>query len=106
VISSGKLRDPGKSGAKWLNRFLKKDEFILKTGKPLLPGYLCKLGAVYTAVSHKLKNMSKVIAIAREALCHAPDNHASPRENYTIANLRKKEEPYDQANPFKIFDEN
>ena len=44
--------------------------------------------------------------IASEALRHSPDNHTSPGENYTIVNLRKRGERYDQARPFIIFDEN
>jgi len=44
--------------------------------------------------------------IASQALRHSLDNHASPGENYTIVNLRKREEQYDQARSFRIFDEN
>src|SRR4051794_12043375 len=45
AISSGQLRDPGRPGSVYLNVFLKKDEFLPENGKPLLPSYLCKLGA-------------------------------------------------------------
>ncbi|PKY39793.1 hypothetical protein RhiirA4_453047 [Rhizophagus irregularis] len=46
AISSGQLRDPGKPGVLWFNTFLKKDEFIPETGKPLVPSSLHKLGAL------------------------------------------------------------
>jgi hypothetical protein len=106
AISSGQLKDPGKPGAKWFNTFLKRDEFLPETGKPLLPKYLRNLGAVFAVVSHGAKNLSEAITIAREALRHSPNNHASPTKNYTIVNFRLRGQPYNQAKPFKLFDEN
>jgi hypothetical protein len=106
AISSGQLRDPGVPGVKWFNTFLKKDRFLPETGKPLLPRYLRKLGAVFAVVSHGAKNLSEAMTIASEALRHSPDNHASPARNYTIINFRQKGQPYDQAKVFKFFDEN
>ncbi|EXX58324.1 hypothetical protein RirG_199070 [Rhizophagus irregularis DAOM 197198w] len=44
AISSGQLKDPGKPGVLWFNTFLKKDEFLPKVGKPLLPSSLRKIG--------------------------------------------------------------
>jgi len=99
-IASEQLKDPSKPGAKWFNRFLKKYDV------PLLPRYLRKLGAVFAVVSYGAKNLSNAMDIASEALRHSPDNHTSPGENYTIVNLRKRGERYDQARPFIIFDEN
>ncbi|PKK42098.1 hypothetical protein RhiirC2_804594, partial [Rhizophagus irregularis] len=84
AISSRQLRDPGVPGVKWFNTFLKKDRFLPETGKPLLPRYLRKLGAVFAVVSHGAKNLSEAMTIASEALRHSPDNHASPAKNYTI----------------------
>ena len=73
---------------KWFNTFLKKDEFLPKVGKPLLPSSLRKIGAVFAVVAHGAKNLSKAETIASEALRHSPDNHASPAKNYTIVNYR------------------
>ncbi|RIA98430.1 hypothetical protein C1645_812680 [Glomus cerebriforme] len=106
AIFSGQLKNPGKPGAKWFNTFLKKDEFLSKTGKPLVSKYLRKLGAVYAVVSHDVKNLSKAKTIASEALRHNPNNHVSSAKKYTIVNLRKRGQPYDQAMAFKLFDEN
>ena len=106
AISSGQLRDPGKRGSTYLSSFLKKDEFIPKPDKPLLPSYLRKLGAVYAVVSNGVKNLSEAMTIASQALRHSPDNHASPAQNYTIVNFRKRGQPYDQATAFELFDEN
>ncbi|CAG8746559.1 24908_t:CDS:2 [Dentiscutata erythropus] len=106
AIISGELRDPGKLGSTYLNTFLKKDEFILKSGKPLLPSSLRKLGAVFASVVHGPKNASKANTYASEALRHSPDNHASPSKRYTIVNMQKRGEPYNQASPFYIFNEN
>ncbi|PKK57400.1 hypothetical protein RhiirC2_798100, partial [Rhizophagus irregularis] len=64
AISSGQLRDPGVPGVKWFNTFLKKDRFLPETGKPLLPRYLRKLGAVFAVVSHGAKNLSEAMTIA------------------------------------------
>ncbi|UZO07972.1 uncharacterized protein OCT59_028240 [Rhizophagus irregularis] len=88
------------------NTFLKKDEFLPETGKPLLPSSLRKLEAVFAVVSHGAKNLSEAMTIASEGLRHSPDNHASPAKNYTIVNYRKRGQPYDQAKAIKIFDEN
>ncbi|CAG8815498.1 13038_t:CDS:1, partial [Dentiscutata erythropus] len=54
---------------------------------------------------HGPKNASKANTYASEALRHSPDNHASPFKRYTIVNMRKRGEPFNQANPFYIFDE-
>ncbi|PKY29977.1 hypothetical protein RhiirB3_446836 [Rhizophagus irregularis] len=78
AISSRQLKDPGKPGSVYLSSFLKKDEFLPESGKPLLPSSLCKLGSVFASVVHGPKNSSKVITFASEALRHSPDNHASP----------------------------
>ena len=91
AISSGQLRDPGVRGVKWFNTFLKKDRFLPKTGKPLLPSYLRKLGAVFAVVSNGAKNLLEAMTIASQALRHSPDNHASPVQNYTIVNYRLRE---------------
>ena len=108
AISSGQLRDPGKPGSTYLSTFLKKDEFIPETEsrKPLLPSSLRKLGSVFAFVAHGPKNPLKANTYASEALRHSPDNHASPSKRYTIVNMRKRGEPYNQAEPFCIFDEN
>ncbi|CAG8570875.1 1967_t:CDS:2 [Gigaspora margarita] len=100
------LKDPGKLGFTYLSTFLKKDEFISKSGRLLLFSSLHKLGAVFTSVAHGPKNASKANTYASEALRHSPDNHASPSKRYTIVNMRKRGEPYNQARPFCIFDEN
>ncbi|CAG8762365.1 3228_t:CDS:1, partial [Rhizophagus irregularis] len=97
AISSGQLRDPGVPGVKWFNTFLKKDRFLPETGKPFLPRYLCKLGAVFAVISNGAKNLSEAMTIASQALRHSPDNHASPAQNYTIVNYRKKGQLHDQA---------
>ncbi|PKB99631.1 hypothetical protein RhiirA5_383044 [Rhizophagus irregularis] len=106
AISSGQLRDPGVRGVKWFNTFLKRDRFLPETGKPLLPSYLRKLGAVFAVVSNGAKNLSEAMTIAGQALQHSPDNHASPAQNYTIINFRRKGQAYDQAKAFRLFDEN
>ncbi|GES94252.1 hypothetical protein GLOIN_2v1765707 [Rhizophagus clarus] len=106
AISSRQLKDPGKPGILWFNTFLKKDEFLPKVGKPLLPSSLRKLGAVYAVVSHGAKNLSEAMTIASEALRHSPDNHTSPAKNYTIVNYRLRGEPYNQATVFELSSEN
>ncbi|CAG8820764.1 4870_t:CDS:1, partial [Dentiscutata erythropus] len=106
AIISGVLRDPGKLGSTYLSTFLKKDEFIPESSKPLLPSSLRKLGAVFASVAHGPKNASKANTYASEALRHSSDNHASPSKRYTIVNMRKRGELYNQASPFYIFDEN
>ena len=108
AISSGQLRDPGKPGFTYLSTFLKKDEFIPETEsrKPLLPSSLRKLGSVFASVAYGPKNPSKANTYASEALRHSPDNHASPSDRYTIVNFRRRGQPYDQAKPFWISDEN
>ncbi|RGB23442.1 hypothetical protein C1646_774496 [Rhizophagus diaphanus] len=108
AISSRQLRDPGKPGSTYLSTFLKKDEFIPETEsrKPLLPSSLRKLGSVFASVAHGPKNPSKANTYASEALRHSHDNHASPSKRYIIINMRKRGEPYNQAEPFCIFDEN
>ncbi|UZO09756.1 uncharacterized protein OCT59_029970 [Rhizophagus irregularis] len=106
AISSGQLRDSRKPGVLWFNTFLKKDEFLPETGKPLLPSSLRKLGAVFAVILNCAKNLSEAMTIASEALHHSPDNHASPAKNYTIVNYCKRGQPHDQAKAIKIFDEN
>ena len=106
AIVSGVLRDPGKSRSTYLNAFLKKEEFIPKPYEPLLPSSLHKLGAVFAFVVYGPKNLSKANTYASEALRHSPDNHTSPSDRYTIVNFRRRGQPYDQAKPFWISDEN
>uniref|UniRef100_U9UTT1 Uncharacterized protein n=1 Tax=Rhizophagus irregularis (strain DAOM 181602 / DAOM 197198 / MUCL 43194) TaxID=747089 RepID=U9UTT1_RHIID len=106
AISSRQLRDPGKPGSTYLSSFLKKDEYIPKPYEPLLPSSLRKLGAVFALVVHGPKNPSKANTYASEALRHSPNNHASPSDRYTIVNFRRRGQPYDQAKPFWISDEN
>src|SRR2546421_5420489 len=77
-----------------LKCIFEKDEFLPESGKPLLPSYLRKLGAVFAVISNCAKNLSEAMTIASEALCHSPDNHASPAQNYTIVNYRKKGQPH------------
>ncbi|CAG8765054.1 40814_t:CDS:2 [Gigaspora margarita] len=114
AIVSGQLRDPGKLGSTYLSTFLKKDEFIPKPYKLLLPSSLHKLGSVFASVVHRAvfasiahgpKNALKANTYASEALRYSPDNHASPSKRYTIVNMRKREELYNQARPFFIEDE-
>ena len=102
------LKDLEKARSTYLSSFLKKDEFIPKTEnrKPLLPSSLRKLGSVFASVTHGPKNPSKANTYANEALRHSPDNHASPSDRYTIVNFRRRGQPYDQAKPFWISDEN
>ncbi|RGB22535.1 hypothetical protein C1646_775923 [Rhizophagus diaphanus] len=106
AIISGVLKDPEKPGSIYLSSFLKKDEYIPKPYEPLLPSSLRKLGAVFTSVVHKPKNLSKANTYTSEALRHSPNNHTSPSDRYTIVNFRRKGQPYDQAKPFWISDEN
>ena len=68
AISSRQLRDPEKPGSVYLSAFLKKDEFLSKSGKPLLPSYLRKLEAVFAVVAHGAKNLSEAMIIASESL--------------------------------------
>jgi len=55
---------------------------------------------------HRVKNLSKVLTIANEAFWHSSNNNMSPTKKYIIINMRKKKQPYNQAKPFKLFDEN
>src|SRR6266496_3877685 len=103
AIFSGQLRDPGKPGSIYLSSFLKKDEFIPKPYKPLLPSSLRKLGSVFAVVAHSAKNLSEAKSIANQALRHS---HTSPSDRYTIVNFRRRGQPYDQAKPFWISDKN
>ncbi|RGB38883.1 hypothetical protein C1646_755212 [Rhizophagus diaphanus] len=107
-LSERDLRDPGKPRSTYLSTFLKKDEFIpkMESHKPLLFSSLCKLGSVFASVAHRPKNPLKANTYASEALQHLPDNHTSPSKRYTIVNMRKRGEPYNQAEPFCIFNEN
>ncbi|CAG8767153.1 27732_t:CDS:2 [Dentiscutata erythropus] len=90
AIVSGELRDPGKLGSTYLSTFLKKDEFLSESGKPLLPSSLCKLEAVFASVAHGPKNVLKANTYASKALQHSLDNHASPSKRYIIVNMRKR----------------
>src|SRR5204863_3095255 len=90
AISSGQLRDPGKPESIYLSSFLKKDEFIPKPYKPLLPSSLRKLGSVFAVVAHSAKNLSETKSIASQALRHSPDSHTSPSDRYTIVNFRRR----------------
>ncbi|EXX78212.1 uncharacterized protein OCT59_000431 [Rhizophagus irregularis] len=76
AISSGQLKDPGTPGA------------------------------VFAVVTHGATNLSNAMTIASEALRHCPRNHTSPAKNYTIVNYRPRGVSYDQAKPFKLFDNN
>ncbi|RIA89693.1 hypothetical protein C1645_824458 [Glomus cerebriforme] len=67
AIFSRQLRDPEKPGSVYLNAFLKKDEFLPKSDKPLLPSYLRKLGVMFAVVSNGVKNLSEVMTIASQA---------------------------------------
>jgi len=60
-ITTRQLRDPGVPGVKWFNTFLKKDRFLPETDKPLLPGFLRKLGTVFAVVSYDAKNLSEAL---------------------------------------------
>ena len=84
------LRDPGKPGSTYLSAFLKKEEFIPKPYKPLLPSSLCKLGAVFAVVASGIRNLSKANTIASQALRHSPNNHTAPSDRYTIVNFRRR----------------
>ena len=106
AIVSGQLRDPGKLESTYLSSFLKKDEFLPKPDKSLLPSSLRKLGAVFAVVVHSAKNLLEANTIASQALRHSPDNHTAPSDRYTIVNFRKRGQHYDQASLFCIFDEN
>jgi len=46
------------------------------------------------------------MTIASEVLRHSHNNNISPVQKYTIVNFRPQGVPYDQAKPYKIFDEN
>ncbi|CAG8712800.1 9752_t:CDS:1, partial [Scutellospora calospora] len=76
------MGDPSKPRVKWFNRFLKDYD--------LIPKYLCKLGAVYSAVAHEAKNIAYAYTIAGECLRHSSDNHTSPVQNYVVVNYRKR----------------
>ena len=106
AISSGQLRDPGKPSILWFNTFLKKDEFLPESSKPLLPSSLCNLEATFAVVAHRSMNVSKANTIASEALKHSPNNNTALSQKYTIVNFRRRGQLYDQAEPFCIFDEN
>ncbi|RHZ54556.1 hypothetical protein Glove_426g31 [Diversispora epigaea] len=60
AISSGRMEDLGKPGAKWFNRFLKDFD--------LIPKHLRKIGAVYVVVTNEAKHMADAYTIAGEAL--------------------------------------
>ncbi|CAG8601673.1 17375_t:CDS:2, partial [Dentiscutata heterogama] len=80
-------------GVKWFNKFLKDYN--------LIPKYLRKLGAVYSAVAHEAKNMAHAYTIARKCLRHLSDNHTSPVQNYVVVNYCRKGQSPDQARLFQ-----
>ncbi len=106
AISSGQLKDPEKPGTLWFNTFLKKDEFLSKIGKLLLPSFLCNLESVFAVATYCAKNLSKASTISDKTLRHSLDNHASSSKRYTIVNMQKRKELYNQTNAFKLFDKN
>ncbi|RGB23540.1 hypothetical protein C1646_774332 [Rhizophagus diaphanus] len=67
AITLGQIHDPGKPGSVFLSTFLKKDEFLPESGKPLLPSSLRKLGSVFASVVHGPKNPSKANTYGSEA---------------------------------------
>ncbi|PKY53730.1 hypothetical protein RhiirA4_472095 [Rhizophagus irregularis] len=84
AISSRQLGNPGTPGTGILSRFLKKAEFLSKTGKPLLPSSLYNLGAVFAVVASGIRNLLKANTIANQALRHSPKNNTAPSQRYTI----------------------
>ena len=83
-----------------------KDEFISKSYKPLLSSSLCKLGSVFAVIAHNAKNLLEVKSIVSQALRYSLNSHTSPSNRYTIVNFRRREQRYDQARLFCIFDKN
>ncbi|GES87272.1 hypothetical protein GLOIN_2v1778880 [Rhizophagus clarus] len=106
AISSRWLGNLGTPETGILSRFLKKTEFLPKTGKLLLPSSLRNLGAVFAVVASGVRNLSKANTIASQALRHSPKNNTVSSQRYTIVNYRPRGMPYNQANPFMFFDEN
>ncbi|RIB19367.1 hypothetical protein C2G38_2182034 [Gigaspora rosea] len=100
AIISEKLKDPGIYILKCISE---KDKFI---GKLLLPSSLYKLGAVFASVAHRPKNASKANTYTSEALKHSSDNYTSLSKRYTIVNMQRRGEPYNQTRPFCIFNKN
>ncbi|CAG8759761.1 645_t:CDS:1, partial [Gigaspora rosea] len=88
------LKNPEKLVFTYLNGFLKKDEFISESGKPLLPSSLYKLEVVFASVVHGPKNASKTNTYTSKVLWYSPDNHAFSFKKYTIVNIQKREELY------------
>ena len=84
------LKDLEKPGLTYLSSFLKKNEYIPKSYKPLLPSFLRKLGTMFASVMHGSKNLSKANTYVSEALRYSPDNHTSPSDRYTIVNFRRR----------------
>nr|CAG8679540.1 387_t:CDS:1 [Entrophospora candida] len=97
AISSGRMGDPGKPGVRWFNKFLKDYN--------LIPKYLRKMGAVYSAVVHKAENPAHAYTIAGECLRHNPDNYTSPVQNYVVVNYRRQGQMPEEARPFHIYDQ-
>ncbi|RHZ81635.1 hypothetical protein Glove_117g274 [Diversispora epigaea] len=104
AMSSGRMGNPGKSGVKWFNRFLKDYD--------LIPKYLRKLGAVYDVVVirivvvHKVENPAHAYTIARKCLRYNPDNHTSPVQNYVVVNYRKRGQKPEEVKLFYLYDNN
>ncbi|RHZ51134.1 hypothetical protein Glove_482g86 [Diversispora epigaea] len=96
AISSGRMGDLGKPGAKWFNRFLKHYD--------LVPKHLRKIGAVYGAVIHDVKNPAHLMTIAGECLRHDARNFTSPVQNYVVVNYRRRGQTPEQARPFQIYE--
>ncbi|CAJ0893097.1 2368_t:CDS:2 [Entrophospora sp. SA101] len=73
AISSDRMGDPGKPGAKWFNRFLKDYN--------LIPKYLRKMGAIYGVVIHEAKNMAHAYTIAGELKSSSSLDDSDPDED-------------------------
>ena len=74
-----------------VSAFLKKDEFLPESDKPLLLSYLHKWRTVFTVIAHEAKNLSEAITIASKSFRHTPGNHTSSAKNYTIVNYWKED---------------
>ena len=90
AIIFGVLKDLEKPESTYLSSFLKKDEYIPKSYKPLLSSSLRKLGVVFASVVHRPKNLSKANTYVSKAFHYSPDNHTSPSDRYTIVNFRRR----------------
>ncbi|CAG8485074.1 33403_t:CDS:2 [Gigaspora margarita] len=93
---TGYVKNRGKPGVKWFNRFLKNYD--------LIPKYLRKIGAIYGMVAHDAKNMVHAYTITGQCLWHSPDNHTSLVQNYVIVNCRKKASSYPNLKHLNLWD--